>query len=51
VPRLVSSMPFRICLNLIEVAIDRRVPHSLGEGRGLVVDYSRGEEDVGGEHG
>jgi hypothetical protein len=49
--RLVSSMPFRVCLKLIEVAIDRRVPHSFGKGRGPVVDYSRGEEDVGGESG
>jgi hypothetical protein len=39
-PRLVSSMPFRVCLKLIEVAIDCRVPHSSGEGRGSVVDYS-----------
>jgi hypothetical protein len=31
-PRLVSSMPFRVCLKLIEVAIDRRVPPSPGAG-------------------
>jgi hypothetical protein len=32
VPRLVSLMPFRIFLKLIEVAIDCRVPYALGEG-------------------
>jgi hypothetical protein len=40
VPRLVSSMPFRVCLELIKVAINRQVPPSLGEGRGMSVDYS-----------
>jgi hypothetical protein len=45
--KLVSSMPFRVCLKLIEVAIDRQVSHSFGEGRGPVVDHSRGEEDTG----
>jgi hypothetical protein len=30
--RLVSSMPFRVCLKLIEVAIDCGVPPLLGEG-------------------
>jgi hypothetical protein len=38
-PRLVSSMPFRVCLKLIEVAIDCRVPPLPREGQGLACEY------------
>jgi hypothetical protein len=48
-PRLVSSMPFRVCLKLIEVAIDRRVPPSFGVGPRTSVSHLQREEDIGGE--
>jgi hypothetical protein len=38
--RLVSSMPFRVYLKLIEVAIDHQVLPLLGEGQGLAFEYS-----------
>jgi hypothetical protein len=49
--RLVSSMPFRVCLKLIEVAIDCRVPSSLGEGRRPVCRLLMMRRGVGGEPG
>jgi hypothetical protein len=35
-------MPFRVCLKLIEVAIDCQVPHSSGEGRVRIRDWFQG---------